>query len=450
MSWFCSFCEKSFSRKDNMQRHMFNKHNESPSFTPFRAMPFSPEKCQRFRFQHPFTSMIAGMTGSGKTAWVRSLLQQASETIHPPPERIVWCYSQWQPAYTEMLVAMPHIEFVKGIPKALEQDSYFTVNTRNLIVFDDQMIDASKDKRIVNLFTRGSHHRNLSVIYIVQNLFHQGKGSRSISLNSHYLVLFKNPRDKLQILTLAKQMYPGQTDFFLNQYEEAVKRPFGYLLIDLKTTTQDNCRLRTNVLPSEEGFNQAIFQENIPQELLKYLKQQNIATPPVLPAMEEIKGSMDGMLSRNDLREDEKAKRYFQLQNRYLAFKEQLNSRTRPEEIISAVPDLTSRALDSSTATAAFPTPLNPFNVTPELTQAAISQKPYKESLTPAPPSNPPFLTPPPTVETPSQQAPKRKRRRLQFVNYLDDHEAHGKRLRKRRQKKFNPYRYSMGEEDED
>ena len=35
----------------------------------------------------------------------------------------------------------------------------------------------------------------------------------------------------------------------------------GYLLIDLKTTTQDNCRLRTNVLPSEEGFNQAGFQE---------------------------------------------------------------------------------------------------------------------------------------------------------------------------------------------
>ena len=144
---------------------------------------------------------------------------------------------------------MPNIEFVKGIPTALEQDFYFDVNKRNLIVFDDQMIDASKDKRIVNLFTSGSHHRNLSVIYIVQNLFHQEKGSRSISLNSHYLVLFKNPRDKLQILPLARQMYPGQMDFFLNQYEEAVKRPFGYLLIDLKTITQDNCRLRTNVLP---------------------------------------------------------------------------------------------------------------------------------------------------------------------------------------------------------
>ena len=49
-----------------------------------------------------------------------------------------------------MLVAMPNIEFVKGIPKAFEQDSYFDVNKRNLIVFDEQMIDASKDKRIVN------------------------------------------------------------------------------------------------------------------------------------------------------------------------------------------------------------------------------------------------------------------------------------------------------------
>ena len=247
------------------------------------------------------------------------------------------------------------------------------------------MIDASKDKPIVNLFTRGSHHRNLSVIYIVQNLFHQGKGSRSISLNSHYLVFFKNPRDKLQILTLAKQMYPGQTNFFLNQYEEAVKRPFG--------------------------------QENIPQELLKYLKQQNLSPVPLLPAMQEIQGNMDDLLSRNDLRDDEKAKRYFQLQNRYVAFKEQLNTRTRPEEIIRTVPDLTSSTQDSSTATAAFSTPINPFNVTPKLTQAAILQKPENKSSNPPLTLNPGLLTPSPTVETPSQ-GPKRKRRRIQFVNY--------------------------------
>ena len=169
--------------------------------------------------------------------------------------------------------------------------------------------------------------------------------------------------------------------------------------------------------------------------------------------MQEMRGNIDYPLSRNDLRDGEEAKRYFQLQNRYLAFKEQLNTRTRPEEIISGVPDLTSSTQDSSTATTAFSTPHNPFNVTPELTQAAITQNPKKESITPPPPSNPAFLTPPPTVETPSQQCPKRKRRRIQFLNYLDDHNAHGKQLRKRtRHKKFRvkPYKYSMGEEEED
>ena len=40
--------------------------------------------------------------------------------------------------------------------------------------------------------------------------------------------------------------------------------------------------------------------------------------------MQEIQGNMDDVFSRNDLRDDEKAKRSFQLQNRYLPFKEQL------------------------------------------------------------------------------------------------------------------------------
>ena len=63
--------------------------------------------------------------------------------------------------------------------------------------------------------------------------------------------------------------------------------------------------------------------------------------------------------------------------------------------------------------------------------KSGYPQKPDKESLTPPPPLNPAFLTPPPTVETPSQQGPKRKRRQIQFQNYLDDHKSHGKQLKK-------------------
>ena len=81
--------------------------------------------------------MVAGMTGSGKTVRVQSLLQQAQAVIDQAPERIIWCYSQWQNAYTQLLMMIPAIEFVKGIPESLENDSYLDVNKRNLIVIDD-------------------------------------------------------------------------------------------------------------------------------------------------------------------------------------------------------------------------------------------------------------------------------------------------------------------------
>ena len=68
--------------------------------------------------------MVAGMTGSGKTVWFQWLLAQAYRMSNLPPEKIVWCYSQWQPAYMEMLVTIP--KFVKAISTALKQDAYFS------------------------------------------------------------------------------------------------------------------------------------------------------------------------------------------------------------------------------------------------------------------------------------------------------------------------------------
>ena len=66
MSWSCPTCEKSFSRKDSMQRHM-NRHSNPGYFVPFNAMPYSTEKCQRFQFEHPFRQeRMARLSGSNR------------------------------------------------------------------------------------------------------------------------------------------------------------------------------------------------------------------------------------------------------------------------------------------------------------------------------------------------------------------------------------------------
>ena len=82
MSWPCPVCQNDFSGKDNLN----SKHCDS-NFPP--VIPMSQEKCQWFQLIHPFTCMVAGMTGSGKTVWVQSLLQLAQTVIDQPLERII-------------------------------------------------------------------------------------------------------------------------------------------------------------------------------------------------------------------------------------------------------------------------------------------------------------------------------------------------------------------------
>ena len=91
---------------------------------------------------------------------------------------------------------------------------------RNLVLLDDQMSEAGKLEDTSNLFNKGSHHRNITVVYIVQNDFDKGKVHRIISLNSHYIVLFKNPRDEGQMRSLAQQVFSTRVKFFIDSFRE--------------------------------------------------------------------------------------------------------------------------------------------------------------------------------------------------------------------------------------
>ena len=109
---------------------------------------------------------------------------------------------------------VPGIQFVQGLPDSMLDN--INSNMRNVYIIDDMM--GEKDAIIAKLFTKKSHHGNLSVIYIVQNLFHQSKEHRTISLNASYLVLTKNVRDASQVVHLAKQLNPNNTKFFQQAY----------------------------------------------------------------------------------------------------------------------------------------------------------------------------------------------------------------------------------------
>ena len=182
---------------------------------------------------------------SGKSTWVKRLLMDSHRLIQPSPTRVIWLYKRWQPMYSDLLERLPMLEFQQGIPR--DKDFFLNPHEITLIVIDDLMKDATRDSEICELFTEGSHHRNLSVICLMQNIFNKGRENRTMNLNTQYMALFKNPRDQQQISILGRQMYPNNSKHFLDIFRKSVEKPFGYLLVDLKQNTPESQRLRTNI-----------------------------------------------------------------------------------------------------------------------------------------------------------------------------------------------------------
>jgi energy-coupling factor transporter ATP-binding protein EcfA2 len=218
-------------------------------------------------FHHPSTILVAGPTGCGKTQFLLKLLTTPG-AIQPSPQRVIWVYSEWQPAYDALRAALGNrIEFVKDYDAEALYNS-FSSTMRNILVLDDQMNSSNARSgegaaTLTKFFTQGSHHRNLTVIYIVQNMFNQDKSMRTVNLNSHYQVLFKNPRDKTQVRTLAQQMFPNNSRFLVDAFENATAAPYSYLVLDLRPETPEQLRVRAKVF---DGTCAAVY---IPGEPIK-------------------------------------------------------------------------------------------------------------------------------------------------------------------------------------
>jgi len=125
-------------------------------------------------------------------------------------------------------------------------------NDNNLIIVDDNMHKATNDILISDLFTKKSHHKNITVIILIQNLFPKSKYMRDISISSNYIVLFKNPRENMQVKLLGRQIDGDKSNFISNCYLDSTKsKPFSYLILDLGQTTPEFLKVRTNVFPDE-------------------------------------------------------------------------------------------------------------------------------------------------------------------------------------------------------
>ena len=198
----------------------------------------------------PSSTVIAGPSGAGKTQLLEKLLCEMTIFEGGKIAPIVYCYSDWQDKVFKKLKRKCHVKFHQGLPNEKLLKKLFP--NGGLLILDDLMDECVSDKNTLDLFTKHSHHRNITVIFVSQDLYPPGRYSKTISRNVHQFFLFKQPRDNTAVRTLFIQAFPEKWREVFQIFRRATRHPFGYLMLDLHPRSPDQRRLWT-CLTRKEG-----------------------------------------------------------------------------------------------------------------------------------------------------------------------------------------------------
>jgi hypothetical protein len=197
-------------------------------------MSSTVEKPTLLQFETPTLFMVCGPTNSGKTWFVKRILENAHLMFKEPPTFVLYCYgSVWQPMFDDIQHNVKNICFHEDLPTKAELLDIYRDNGHFICVLDDLMSERANSVEVEQFVCIGSHHLNVTIICLIQNLFQKGKVMRTLSLNTHYFVLYKNRRDQEQIQRFGSQVFPQQSKYFLDAYRKDTSTPYGYLLVDI-------------------------------------------------------------------------------------------------------------------------------------------------------------------------------------------------------------------------
>ena len=203
-------------------------------------------------FDVPFRIMLAGPSGSGKTTFITRLLKNRDTMFDTPMSNIYWFYNN-ESSVKDIKKEFTDIKFYHSLPSDTMINSWAT-NEQKLIILDDLMMEMGSKKNFDKIFTRGSHHSKVNIIYTVQNIFPKSQAMRTISLQCTHIVLFKNSRDVDPAMKLGRQIVgSGQPNnlFLKAVFKEMETNHYGYITI-ITTTNRDKCtQWRYNIFPDD-------------------------------------------------------------------------------------------------------------------------------------------------------------------------------------------------------
>lgn len=219
--------------------------------------------CTPTQVQCPFRMVVAGPSMSGKTHLVQEMLRQREYMFTPnPPAAVYWFYAM-EDSVKQAREEFEDITFIKDLPSDQWVTETIDSDKGALFIIDDLMGDATgagKSKMatrelVSNLFTKGSHHKKVSIIFTVQSVF-RGQYMRELSLNATQTVAFNNNRDMTHLRSLGAQLFPPGHDGapFISACMLKIKKDdHGYLWIEHGSKVKPGFQFRTDVFKEDDN-----------------------------------------------------------------------------------------------------------------------------------------------------------------------------------------------------
>ena len=200
-------------------------------------------------FYTPCVITLVGPSNTGKSVLLAGILEKQDTIFEHKPKKIIFVYSEWQDLYEKISANKKiNIRFVRELDETICDE--FDKNEHTLLICDDFQMQIRENPLIARLCVQMSHHRNVTLILVLQNYFFGSKSSDlDIRRSTQYCVFTKSLQDMQMIRAFAVKTFPNKVKEFMEIYNDAVTtKKYGHLLIDSHMQTPQNLRLRANIL----------------------------------------------------------------------------------------------------------------------------------------------------------------------------------------------------------
>ena len=234
------------------------------------------------KLQKPFRLIVAGGSGTGKTTFLQKLVDNSH--FETPFDRIIYSYPDY------LTEAPAQFDQIVDYRPGLGDLNYFASLPKNsLIIYDDMMNECGNSSEMMKLFSVVARKQNISIIFIVQNIYDNSRQFRNIRLNATGFVMFNffAASDILRRLIRDLNLQEVIPKRLLDQiYAER----FAYIFIDIHPQRQSTfSAVRGNIFDKNYSVFNKMEYIAIPKgEFLKYFKIAEVRGDTVRAIRDEI------------------------------------------------------------------------------------------------------------------------------------------------------------------